>query len=307
MTEENDPREGGEDTARAETQVYNFRRPNRLSSEQIRRIEYLHASLPKRVNVSLSGLFRDYVEVTVGSIQEVHWSDFVRSISDPCVVFTFGADPLEGTGVIGIDPALAFGFVDRLFGGGGDGLDSPREVTAIERRVIGKVVDVILKEIEFAWSSLGKIKAAVESFTSSPDFIQTSGIDQSLILTTLNVKTARVEGKIEVGYPHLMFEPLIRAAVKRPPAGRKREGVRETTGGLVRKVPLSLAARLEPTWVGIGDLLQLKSGDVLMLDNRVSDEVVVSVGEREILRGLPGRSEGNTAVRITRFSHKEGD
>ena len=56
--------------------TYDFTRPNRLSKEQIKRVDYLHTSLAKRLSVSLAGLVRDYVEVKLADA--ARWNEAHR-------------------------------------------------------------------------------------------------------------------------------------------------------------------------------------------------------------------------------------
>ncbi|HVP57710.1 MAG TPA: hypothetical protein VMU02_06395, partial [bacterium] len=89
-------------------QVYDFSSPNRLSKEQIRRIEYLHNTFVKRASMSLAALLRGSVRVSIKSVEEADYSVFIESIPSPGATFTFAAEPLEGFGIIDIDVNLAF-------------------------------------------------------------------------------------------------------------------------------------------------------------------------------------------------------
>jgi len=111
---------------------YDFRNPNRLSREHIRKIEYLHSSIAKRLGVSLAGLIRDSVNVEVVEVQEISYDKLAADVSVPGATFSFGVEPLGGMGIIDVDVLLAFSLVDRLFGGAGDPLPESRELTTIE-------------------------------------------------------------------------------------------------------------------------------------------------------------------------------
>jgi flagellar motor switch protein FliM len=286
--------------------AYDFQRPSRLSREQIRRIDYLHASLAKRVSVSLAGVVRDYVEVEVKEVTEIPWSQFLKSIPTPCAAFSFASQPLEGVGVLNMDPQLAFGLVDRLFGGKGEPFSAERELTPIEQKVVGNVAIAILKEIEFAWIPIARISISAAGFAPSPDFIQTTGINESVVTVRLEVRTSNLHGNMLIGYPYLMFEPVLRALIKPAPSERKREPDKKKIADILSRVELPVAARLASSLISMGVLMNLEEGDVLMLDNGVSDEVEVFVGDKQSLMGRPGDLGGKLAIRITRSVEEGG-
>jgi flagellar motor switch protein FliM len=296
---------------------YDFERPNRLSKDQIKRIEYLHTPFAKRLSVSLAGLVRDYVEVGVSQVIETHWSELIETIPKPCAVLAFAAEPFDGSGIISVDPKLAFGFVDRLFGGRGEAVDMQRELTLIEQSIVGMLGDAVLKEVEFAWRSVVILTVtptgfasspdfmrdsgvAATRFTSSPDFTKGSGINESVIVVRLEVRTNSLQGDIVIGYPYLMFEPAIRAFVK--PSVEKRKGPdRDRISGILNSVTLRLSARLAPSMISMRHLVGLAVGDVLLLDNRVSDDVEILVEDKATLAGRPGEEGGRLAIKVTGF------
>ena len=67
-----------------------------------------------------------------------------------------------------------------------------------------------------------------------------------------------------------------------------------------------MTARLAPTWVDMKHLVDLAVGDVLLLDNRVTEDVEILVGKKIAMKGRPGSHGGRLAVKITRFSEEGG-
>jgi flagellar motor switch protein FliM len=286
-------------------QVYDFARPGRLRPADRKRLGYLHTDLAKRLELALAGLVRDYVEVTAGDPTEVRCSEFVASLPSRCAVFTFRAPPLEGSGLLHVDSGLAFGLVDRVFGGRGEPMDLNREFTAIEQRVLGRFADAVLAEVCAVWRPVLELEMSRSGFASSPDLIEGSGVDEPLIKVEFKVDAGPLSGSFHIAYPHHMFEPAIRALA---PTGEAREeepaGVRSPA--MVRSLSLPIAVRLETTLVSMKHLVGLSEGDVLLLDNRASDDVEVLVGGKPVMKGHPGSQGGRLAVKITRFNEEGG-
>jgi flagellar motor switch protein FliM len=292
-----DKPEGGRDS---QATAYNFECPNRLSSEQIKRMEYIHTTVAKRLSVSLSGMLRDYVEVEVTSVSEIPWLQFFQSIPQLCVTFTFAAEPLQGTGIISVEPPLAFALVDRLFGGKGEAIDVQRELTPIEQKATGKIVAATLREIQIAWKPFVDAKIAVSGFASSPDFIHGPGASESVVVVSLSIRRSDSSGDVNVVYPHLMFEPAMRKLVNPTLPMGVRQTDQERVTRLIQSVRVPVAARLRPSMISVDDLSRLQVGDVLMLDNHVSEDVAVFVGDKRVLKGRPGELSGRIAIKIVR-------
>lgn len=286
-------------------QAYDFARPGKLSQAQGKRLGYLHTDLAKRLEMSLAGLMRDYVEVTGADHSEVRWSGIMATLPSPCAVFMFEAPPLKGMGLLRMEPGFAFALVDRLFGGKGESEDLGRELTPIEQRVVGRFADAVLAEVQTVWSPAFDLRVSRSGFAPSPDLIEAGRVDESVIEVGFKIEAGPLSGNFSIAYPHHMFEPAIRALDPRPAAEEEQVMV-QASAGVVQALSLPVTARLAPTWVDLKHLVDLGLGDVLLLDNRVSEDVEVLVGKKIVMKGRPGSHGGRLAVKITRFSEEGG-
>jgi flagellar motor switch protein FliM len=73
---------------------------------------------------------------------------------------------------------------------------------------------------------------------------------------------------------------------------------------IVRALPLSIECILGTTQLRLSDLSRLQVGDVLLLDQRASDDMAALVGGRPMFRGRMGRDGSWKAFRIESFTEK---
>jgi flagellar motor switch protein FliM len=280
-------------------QVYDFTSPNRLSGEQISRIDHLHGVAAKRLSMSLAALLRRTVTVEVASIEEANYATFVGSIPSPGAAITFKAEPLEGLGVLDIDLKVVFTLIDRMLGGKGEPISELRGLTAIERTVAGRVTKEMLQDLEHAWTSVSQIRMETAGFVNGGDLIKTYAANTSTIVVELRIESDNCQGTIRMGYPYPMFEPLLREAVREDAtAGRKQPDA--TVAQLMQVVPLEVSARLHRSMVRMGELANLQVGDVLVLDSDVDEEVEILAQGKKVFEGRPGINRNKLAIKISR-------
>ncbi len=280
-------------------QVYDFTSPNRLSREQIRRIEYLHNTFMRRASMSLAALLRGFVKVSTEKVDEVSYSRFIDSIPSPRATFTFSAEPLEGVGILDIDLRVAFAIIDRVLGGKGAPIEQLRELTAIEQTVASRVAEAILKELEFAWTTLSHVSIDVAGFASNPDFFQVYAGNTSVVVVDLKIETENCPGTMRLAYPYPMFEPVLRDIAKTQAFVSKKQPDKDAMAKLMRIVPIEVSVRLPRSMVRMGEIANIQVGDVLVLDTHVDDEVEVFAQGKKVFEGRPGRHRTRLAIKIS--------
>ena len=83
-----------------------------------------------RVNLSssLSAFLRTVTEVSIVSVEQFAYSEFLMSLPDPTAFYSFAMPPFDGMAALEINPSIAFTMVDRMLGG--DGPDAGAEPRA---------------------------------------------------------------------------------------------------------------------------------------------------------------------------------
>ena len=102
--------------------VYNFRRPDRVSKEQIRSLHFLHDRFARNISTSLSAYLRTVTDVNVTSVEQFTYSEFLMSLPDPTAFYAISLTPIEGLGALELNPSVAFSMIDRMLGGSGKGM-----------------------------------------------------------------------------------------------------------------------------------------------------------------------------------------
>jgi flagellar motor switch protein FliM len=282
--------------------LYDFRRPDKFSKDQLRAIQMIHESFCRSLTTSLSTMVRSMVSVEVVAVDQLAYDEFIHSIVQPTVIGILEMYPLSGNAILEINNQLTFAIIDRLLGGKGEPLRKPRDLTDIERTVIERVIMKILEHLEESWSTVVDIRYRFETMESNPFFVQVCPGTDMVLLVTMKIQIGEIQGIMNFCVPYFVIEPLIDKLSSQQwfsSTGRKNiEGVRETLEERMNEVSVPLALELGHSIISLGDVIQMQPGDVVRLDGSVADPLGLRVGNRIKFLSSPGVFNKNYAAQI---------
>jgi flagellar motor switch protein FliM len=135
---------------------YDFRRPRRVSKDQIRALTNIHKEFAELLSASLSAMLRTMVDLTVETVEQITYSEYTSSLPITTCAFVFNMEPLKAPAVLELAPRAAFVAIDRLLGGQGQDASVTRDLTEIERIVIERLGGRMLIDLAAAWHGVGK-------------------------------------------------------------------------------------------------------------------------------------------------------
>jgi flagellar motor switch protein FliM len=282
---------------------YDFRRPDKFSKDQIRTLQMIHENFVRPLQTYFAGRFRTMVQMVVGSVDQNTYAEFTRSISNPSVICPFTMAPLPGTCVLDINPLVAFPMIDRLFGGPGAALPQLRPLTEIEAAVMQGVIRGTIDVYGEAWKNIADFTLSSGSIETNPLFVQVAAPSEIVITVAIDVRVGEHVGVITLCLPHLTLEPVLDKLSAhnwfKTQSREVRPGDMRALESTVGSARVTVVAELGRTDLTIGEILDLAVGDVVVLDNRLTDSVQVQVGNQPKFLGKPGRARGRMAVEIT--------
>ncbi|MEP0827216.1 MAG: flagellar motor switch protein FliM [Candidatus Zixiibacteriota bacterium] len=282
---------------------YDFKHPNRVSKDQVRTLENMHDNFAGHISSTLSAMLRSMVDVDLISVDQINYSEYIMSLVSPSCTYTFAAPPLEGLCIMDFNPALTFAFIDRMFGGGEKILEIERELTGIEKSVMTKIAQKIYKDLEDSWQNIVPIVIEQRSFETNPQFIQIVPANETVIVISLQLKMFSTTGLLTICYPYVSLESVLGKlsaqnwidATKRRNLTESRDYNREN----IQVVNVELAAILARTKLKMKDFLNLKVGDIIPTENKISSPVELLVARRRKFLCRPGLAGKKRACQIT--------
>ncbi len=284
--------------------IYDFKHPDRVSKDQVRTLQMLHDGFARAFSSTLSAHLRTIVDIDLVSVDQITYSEFIMSMSDPSCIYIFSLKPIQGNAILEITPQLAFSVFDRLFGGQGQSLDLNRELTGIEQIVIGKVVNFALKDLSKAWEHVVSLDMKLEARESNPQFVQVAPPGETVILISFEIKTLNSSGLMSICYPYMLLEPIISKLSGQHWITFLRKETAVGHENLLTNRLLETSAPLRvilgKTRLSMKDLIELAYGDVVNLRKEAKEDLIMYVGNFPKFICQPGVYKDRMAVQITR-------
>lgn len=290
---------------RKNIKIYDFKRPDKFSKEQIRTVSIMHETFARLTTTSLSAQLRSLVHVHVASVDQLTYEEFIRSIPSPTALAVINMDPLKGSAILEIDPAITFTIIDRLFGGTGEGSKVNRELSEIEQSVMESIIVRILGNMREAWSQVIDLRPRLGQIETNPQFAQIVPPTEMVVLVTLETKVEDVEGMMNFCIPYLTIEPIISKLSAQYWYSSVRRGATTENLNILRErlstIGVTLVAEVGSMDLPVRDVLSLTQGDIIRLQNtRVSDPMTLKIGNRPKFECRPGVVGSKVAVQITK-------
>ncbi|MBN1906027.1 MAG: flagellar motor switch protein FliM [Deltaproteobacteria bacterium] len=269
-------------------------------------LEVVNSKFSQKLRTSLSNSLRKMMDITPDPIETIKYSDFQKSLPVPTSMHLFKMEPLRGIGIIVVESRLVFSLVEAYFGGKGIGATKieGREFTTIENRIIEKVVHMALNNLAEAWEDVHPLKTEFVRSESNPLVVNVIPGEELMISTKYEVELTKVLGNIIICFPYASYQPI-----RHKLAGDYRDET-ETTQldrtwieGLeyqLRGTEVTMNIDLGKTQLSVGDFLNLREGDILILDKHFEQPLIGKVEDVKLFEGFAGRYKNNKVFKVER-------
>lgn len=293
------------DSESVEIKVYDFKRPERISKDQIRALQTLHEAFARNFGASLSGFLRTIVEVNVAQVEQMTYSEFIDGLPNPTSFNLVTAKPLEGQICLEISPLIVYPIIDRLLGGSSQELFiPPRPMTQIEIRLIRRILQRAMTALSESWEGVQPTTFELGDMESNPQLMQIVPPNEVVVVVRFELKMSKRAGTMSLCIPFTVIEPVMGSLDAQSwfQAGRSK-GNQQWEVILEQRLadaPLDVAAVLAETTITMADLRSLEVGDIITTPKPAADPVVVSVeGLPKFLANI-GQFKGQRAVKVLR-------
>ena len=283
---------------------YDFTSQERIIRGKMPGLEMVNDGFSRLVRNSVSKLIMKYIDINIQSVDTVKYSDFMKTIPMPSSINIFTMEPLKGLALLVLEAPLVFAMIEFFFGGSSAQhvKSEGRAFTPIEQRVIKRVVDVILLDIERAWHAIAPIKPVFVNSEINPQFVSIVTPGEIVINIEVQIEIEDFAGRLFLCIPYSMIEP-VKEKLYSGIHGDKMEADHRWSKVLkesILRMDVRLTAELGCVSLYFEDLVNFEVGSVINLGKSVQNDLLVRVEDTPKFMGSAGVSRGNQAVKLTR-------
>ena len=301
--------EGGADELDENIQPYDLTNQDRVIRGRMPILEIIYERFIRTFRVSLSNSLRKISTISMISTDLLKFGEFVNTLPIPSCMCIMRFNELRGPALIVFESKLAYAIIDSYFGG----TDRPftkiegKEFTSIELSFMKKVMDMAIADLEESWAPVHRIDAQYLRTEINPQFVGVVPPSDVVITTTLEVEFESASGTIMIVVPYSTIEPIKQKLSSSFQTDNDMADSIWTTAmnEHLKKTSATIAVKLGETQMTVGDLVTLKEGDIIPLNQEASGEVDLLVEGVEKMKCLIGVHKGNRAIQITKHIKSE--
>ena len=282
--------------------AYDFSRPAGPIHLTLPTLGIINERFVGLLRTSLPNASRSVVDVNLASTESVKFSEFCRSLPLPSSLNVFKMEPLRGFSLLVLEGPLVFSFVDSSFGGKGVShvKMEGRGFTAIETKIVEKMVRIVLQDLQQAWADVQSIKTVFTRSEMDPQFAGIVTPEDVVIVNKFVVDLENGSGMMTICIPYSSLES-IKNKLKSKFQGERLEidhAWRKYIQEQILKMTVELRCDIGKAEISGRDLLEMKVNDIILLDQKIGDPVIVHVEGIPKLKGYPGSFNKKKAIRI---------
>lgn len=282
--------------------VYDFKRALRFSKDQIRSISRIHENYARLLTTFFSGQLRTYVNISVASVDQIPYEEFIRSIPKMTILNVISMEPLEGKILMEVNPNIAYSMMDRLLGGKGNSDVQPESLTEIETTIMTQMFEKAVVNIQEAWSTIVKIDPMLDELEVNPQFLQMVSPNETVVVVSFNTQIGDISGMINICIPHIVLEPIIpklSAHYWMESATKERDPEKYAIlSKHMEKVELEAKVILGQSNITVNELLQLSTEDIISLNQKIQDPLTLEVNGEPKMHVQVGTVHKKVAVQV---------
>lgn len=284
--------------------LYNFRRPDKFSKDHLRGLQDIHREFSRQLALVLTAYLRMHIEVDVVSVDQLTYDEFMRSIPNPLSIAIFELAPLPGQILLGVGFEVLSSIVDRMLGGVGTVEFKARDLTDVEVSLVKKMIERTIKTLEEAWSHVMPVDSNLIGLDNNYSGIQVATPGEIVALITFEVHIAgKHYGLINLCFPYPVLENVLSQLTTQHIFQTK--GITATSEERQKMIEKLNTSNVDvnvlfgQTDVTLKDFLDLKAGDVIKLENKATEDLIIKINNERKFYGRPGKIKDKICVKIT--------
>ncbi|GAB1643319.1 flagellar motor switch protein FliM [Krasilnikovia sp. MM14-A1259] len=279
---------------------YDFRRPIKLSREHVRMLQIAFETYARGCGTLLTTRLRVVSSVTLNSIEQLNYDEYVATLANPTILALVSLDPLPGTVLMEMSSPAVMTAIDHMLGGPG-GPQPERPLTDVEMPLLRGLLERMLGELRYGFETLVDISPKLRDVEYNAQFLRAHQPGDAVVIATFEMKIGTEECVASICLPFNTILPVLehQEAIELTAAEQMTRdlALRNLTSGL-SAAPIDVAVRFHPIRMRTDDIVDLRPGDVVPLGHPISVPLDVTVNDTVFAHAVPGNQGARLACLV---------
>lgn len=294
-----------EEAEKPKVKAYDFKRPVRLSKEYISTLTMIFEEFAKIAGNLLSTQVRNNISLQLASIEQVSFDEFVHSVPRFTWLNVFRSEPLEGVHLVELNPQITLQIIELLCGSTdiieGKDYEDKESFTEIELAILEEVSLSLRRAFKSAWAEVIDLDTQLDSMETNPQMLQSMSPNEPVVLTTFTVSLFGQQTFMNLCIPYIFFEKILDKLSFKNWFNTEKGNTQldsEQIEQNLQPVSVNTEVLLGQTKMTLDNFLHLEVGDIIQLDGKTSQPLVMSIEKLPHYLVKPGLRGSNLAVEV---------
>jgi flagellar motor switch protein FliM len=289
---------------RGQPKLYDFRRQSTLSRDHVRTMQIVQETFARGFTTMLASQLRSVTQVSITSIEQRSYDEYVRWLPNPTLLTLLGLAPLSGAAIFQIPLEICFSAIETMMGGTGDGNQPERPLTDLELVLMRGIIENTLPELRYAFEPVVATEPKIMSQESNPQYAQIAAPTDMVIVVAYEIKIDTTVGIASLCIPFSSLQPHLEALSASSLYGNLSSSNRVENQNRLRmhlgETSVEVAAQFRDLDVLARHIVGLQVGDVLPLHHPLDQPLTLVVDQTAVHHARIGRQNRHLAVLVDR-------
>lgn len=279
---------------------YDFRKPQRYSSENIRCLNFIADDFCKKSTIYMNYELKFKSKLDVINIKQTNYQEFLDEVTPDSIIIQNFIKPMVKNFIFKLDKNICLVWIDIISGGNGIISDTSREFTDIDIKILTHMINSMLKKLYIPNSCECAIVENIYTNANMPQFCAPS---ESICIIDMEIEVENKNiGKISLCAPYNSVEPILdELSAMNLPTDFNLGNSEELQNKIYKNVcksDLTITGEIGTININISELLNLEEGDILITNKKMTDNIEVYIEDSKVYTATPGLVGKKKGLRI---------
>ncbi len=297
---------GGQPLSQKQYKLYNFRRPEKLSRDQIRLMKPHFEPMTRSVTNYLSMQLKTSIDTNFLDIDQINYGDIFRKLDQSDIIGIFKLYPTPHSGILEFSTFLFYSIEERMMGGSGKSHTPIRKITDFEKYLVTDLFENFLSAYGDTIRKFVDTNPRVDMVETDKFLIpRTLSDEEVLVRMVYEIYIDGVSGLLKINIPYSFLSTFFSPFRNKQDASSDKIDSQSVSRNIFSKISVPVSVELKPRKLSVGDLMSLRRGDTIILSHAYGEELGLKVDNHLKYYCKPGISGNKLAVKITRTAEGE--